>query len=134
MSKESLQALEVDLVELKKKLELAKNERNIAKSLLKTGTKEIDSFTKSAEHHRRNLVHMKTSADVVDLEEYTKTKLLYFEAKDYLIISKQQVSQASKAIVNLDRAISTLEVEIKAVAKALDGYGKLEQFPIKKMS
>lgn len=132
MSKESIQALEADLAELKKKLELAKNEKNIAKSLLKTGTKEVDSYTKSAEHHRNNLVHMKTEADVVDMDEYFKVKMFYLEAKDCLIIAKQQVSQANKVIIKMETVISTMEVEQKAVLKALDSYGELIQ--LKKMS
>jgi hypothetical protein len=131
MSKETLQALEADLAELKKKLELGKNERNIAKSLLKTGTKEIESYGQSAIHHRNNLVHMKREADVVDMDEYFKVKMLYLEAKDCLTIAKQQVSQANKAIKKLDLAISTLETEYKAVLKALDTYGELVPFPNK---
>ncbi|SRR6266481_9000875 len=131
MSKESLQALEADLAELKKKLDLAKNERNIAKSLLKTGTKEIESFTKTAEHHRNNLVHMKSEADVVDLEEYIKVKIMYLEARDCLTIAKQQVSQANKVIVKMEIIISTMDIEYKAILKALDSYGELVQFPTK---
>jgi hypothetical protein len=132
MSKETLQALETDLADLKKKIELAKNERNIAKSLLKTGTKEIDTYTQSANHHRNNLIHMKREADVVDMDEYFKIKMLYLEAKDCLTIAKQQVSQANKAILKLDLAISTFETEYKAVLKALDSYGELVPFPNKR--
>lgn len=128
MSKESLQALEADLAELKKKLDLAKNERNIAKNLLKTGNKEIDTYTQSATHHRNNLVHMKGEADVVDMDEYFKIKMLYLEAKDCLTIAKQQVAQSNKVIVRLDSAISTLDTEYKAVLKALDSYGELIPF------
>jgi hypothetical protein len=131
MSKETLQALEADLSELKKKIDLAKNERNIAKSLFKTGTKEIESYSQSAIHHRNNLVHMKIEADVVDLEEYIKVRLLYLEARDCLTIAKQQVSQANKVIVKMETAISTMDIEYKAILKALDSYGELVQFPTK---
>jgi hypothetical protein len=74
---------------------------------------------------------MKTEADVVDLDEYIKVRLLYLEARDCLTIAKQQVSQANKVIVKMETAISIMDIEYKAVLKALDSYGELVQFPTK---
>jgi chromosome segregation ATPase len=134
MSKQTVQSLEVDLTELTKKLESIKRERSVAASLLKSGNQDIENYKKSLEHHRQNIVHMKGPADIVNLEEFIKTKQLYFEVKDNLTITKQQVSQAGKVLVKMDAAIITFTAELKAVRKALEGYGRVENFPIKDLS
>lgn len=134
MSKDSLQSLEVELSGLTKKLEIVKHEKALAGSLLKSGEKDVNTFTVSVEHHRKNLIHMRGPADIVNIEEWTKTKVLHKEAKENLVTAKQQVSQACKAIVKMDGMAITLAVEIEAIKKALDGYGKIEPFPSKKLS
>lgn len=134
MSKETLQALEVELTQLKKNLETFKNQKSVASSLLKSGKKDVETFSKTYEHHRKNLLFMRGPAEEVNLDEFVKTKAMFEDAKESLVLSKQQVVQSQKAISKMAEVIQNLNVEIKAVQKALDSYGQVVQFPIKKMS
>src|SRR4051812_39348219 len=87
--------LEHQIHERRKTIEAAESELRKVHKEIERASDSLEEAVGKVNYHTNNLKYMKTKADVVDLEEYTKTMQHLRDAKESLVEAKFDMNKAT---------------------------------------
>lgn len=120
--------LEHQINDRKKAVDAANNELKKARTEIKRAKESLEEASGKVTFHTANLRHMKTKADIVNLEEFIKTKQHLKDAKDHVDEAKVDLAKATSKEDELSKRIESYNKDIKVTQASLKAYGQLVPF------